>query len=159
MTDCRKVFLDTAPLIYLLDNDANYIQKIRLIFTELLEAGIPIVSSVITCEEYLVFPFRTNNREKIAAFCEFVSDCGIVLRNIDRETADEIRKEICMTKVAMIFEEEKQEALEKLQKQNIIRMIQKNYDTEEIISLFPEFSHSRVEALRQELAAGVKDIL
>ena len=78
---------------------------------------------------------------------------------IDRETADEIRKEIGMTKVAMIFEEEKQEALEKLQKQNIIRMIQKNYDTEEIISLFPEFSHSRVEALRQELAAGVKDIL
>lgn len=64
MTDCRKVFLDTAPLIYLLDNDANYIQKIRLIFTELLEAGIPIVSSVITCEEYLVFPFRTNNRRK-----------------------------------------------------------------------------------------------
>lgn len=46
MTDCWKVFLDTAPLIYLLDNDANYIQKIRLIFTELLEAGIPIVSSV-----------------------------------------------------------------------------------------------------------------
>ena len=88
MTDCRKVFLDTAPLIYLLDNDANYIQKIRLIFTELREAGIPIVSSVITCEEYLVFPFRTNNREKIAAFCEFVSDCGIVLRNIDRETAE-----------------------------------------------------------------------
>lgn len=88
MTGCRKVFLDTAPLIYLLDNDANYIQKVRDIFTELLEAGIPIVSSVITCEEYLVFPFRTNNREKIAAFREFVSDCGIVLRNIDRAAAE-----------------------------------------------------------------------
>lgn len=88
MTGCRKVFLDTAPLIYLLDNDANYIQKVRDIFTELLEAGIPIVSSVITCEEYLVFPFRTNNREKIAAFREFVSDCGIVLRNNDRAAAE-----------------------------------------------------------------------
>lgn len=89
---------------------------------------------------------------------------------IDRETADEIRKEIGMTKVAMIFEREKQEALAEAAKvyekekqealeKSITRMIQKNYDTEEIVSLFPDFSHSRVEALRQELAAGIKDTL
>lgn len=88
MTDCRKIFLDTAPLIYLLDNDANYIQTVKSIFSELLSNDIPMVSSVITCEEYLVFPYRTDNWEKITAFYEFVSDCGIVLRNIDRTTAE-----------------------------------------------------------------------
>lgn len=88
MTDCRKVFLDTAPLIYFLDNDANYVQTVKGIFSELLSNDIPMVSSVITCEEYLVFPYRTGNGEKIASFYEFVSDCGIVLRNIDRATAE-----------------------------------------------------------------------
>ena len=42
MTGCRKVFLDTAPLTYLLDNDSNYIQKVRDIFTELLEAAFQL---------------------------------------------------------------------------------------------------------------------
>lgn len=92
MTGCRKVFLDTAPLIYLLDNDTNYIQMVKDIFSELLSNDIPMVSSVITCGEYLVFPYRTDNREKIAAFYEFVSDCGIVLRNIDRIRAEKAAK-------------------------------------------------------------------
>lgn len=58
MTGCRKVFLDTAPLIYFLDDDANYIQTVKGIFTEMLSNDIPMVSSVITCEEYLVFGQR-----------------------------------------------------------------------------------------------------
>ncbi len=87
MTGYKRVFLDTAPLIYLLDNDANYIKKVKGIFEELLREDIPMISSVITCEEYLVIPFRTDNQEKIAAFYEFVSDCGIVLKNIDRVIA------------------------------------------------------------------------
>ncbi len=34
-----------------------------------------------------MMPFRTDNQEKIAVFYEFVSDCGIVLKNIDRVIA------------------------------------------------------------------------
>lgn len=88
MTGCKKVFLDTAPLIYFLDNDANYVQKVKDIFSKLLGNDIPMVSSVVTCEEYMVFSFRTNNREKILAFYEFISDCGIVLKDIDQATAE-----------------------------------------------------------------------
>ena len=64
MTGYKKVFLDTAPLIYFLDDDAQRGRKVREIFEEILSTGRAIESSVITCEEYLVYPYRTNNAEK-----------------------------------------------------------------------------------------------
>lgn len=87
---------------------------------------------------------------------------------IDFETASKIRRAIEMTQVAQIFEEEKQQALtqvaqifekEKQQelknasKQIVVRMIKKDYSTEEIASLVSSYSQDDVEALRKELAA------
>ena len=96
---------------------------------------------------------------------------------IDRETASRIRRAIEMTQVAQIFEEEKQQALtqvaqifeeEKQQalkeneqrtiqntsRQFVIRMINKDYSSEEIVSLVPNYSQDDVEALRKELMDG-----
>ena len=42
-------------------------------------SGKVIISSVITCEEYLVYPYRTNNQEKIEVFFEFTEDNEIEL--------------------------------------------------------------------------------
>ncbi len=93
---------------------------------------------------------------------------------IDRETAGRIRRVIEMTQVAQIFEEEKQEALaqvaqifeeEKQQalkeqkqqtiqntsRQIVIRMIKKDYSSEEIASLVSNYSQDDVDALREEL--------
>ena len=64
MTDYSKVFLDTAPLIYFLDTDINYAEKVENIFSEVLENEKPMITSVITCTEYLTFPYRTGNLEK-----------------------------------------------------------------------------------------------
>lgn len=86
---------------------------------------------------------------------------------IDRETAGRIRRVIEMTQVAQIFEEEKQQALtqvaqifeeEKQQAltQIVTRMIQKDYSTEEIVTLVSSYSQDDVEALRKELAAEEK---
>lgn len=82
---------------------------------------------------------------------------------IDRETAGRIRRVIEMTQVAQIFEEEKQQALtqvaqifeeEKRQAltQVVIRMIQKDYSSEEITALVSGYTKEDVEALRKELA-------
>lgn len=87
MTECKKAFLDTAPLIYFLDDDANFGEKMRCILEVLLGADRKVVSSVITCDEYLVYPFRTNNQEKIDVFFEFTKDCGIDLTPITVEIA------------------------------------------------------------------------
>ena len=39
MTGYEKVFLDTAPLIYFLDDDANFGQKAKAVFEEILSNG------------------------------------------------------------------------------------------------------------------------
>ena len=87
MTECKKVFLDTAPLIYFLDNDVNFGEKMQGILETVLGTDRKVISSVITCDEYLVYPFRTNNREKIDVFFEFTSDCNIELTPISVEIA------------------------------------------------------------------------
>lgn len=77
---------------------------------------------------------------------------------IDRETASRIRRVIEMTQVAQIFEEEKQQALaqakntyEEENRRVVIRMIKKDYPTEEIVSLIPNYSQNDVERLRKEI--------
>lgn len=87
MTEFNKVFIDTAPFIYLLDNDPNYVSTAMAVFERLLDSEKNLVSSVITCEEYLIAPYRTNNLKKIEAFSSFIFDCGIEIRVIDEETA------------------------------------------------------------------------
>ena len=96
MTGYNKVFLDTAPLIYFLDDDVNFGQKAKSVFEEILSNGKTIVSSSITCHEYLVYPYRTGNQEKIDVFFEFTEACGIKLIAISAkiaETAAKIRAE------------------------------------------------------------------
>ena len=85
MIEFNKVFLDTTPLIYFLDADPNFGVKTKLILEDVLSAGKAITSSVITCQEYLVYPYRTNNQEKIDVFFEFIDACGIDLIPISIE--------------------------------------------------------------------------
>lgn len=88
MIEVKKVFLDTAPLIYFLDSDVNYGEKTRLILEDILSSGKILVLSVITRMEYLIYPFRTNNTEKINVFFEFVRDCNIPVQGINMEIAE-----------------------------------------------------------------------
>ncbi len=72
---------------------------------------------------------------------------------IDHETANKIRRAIEMTQVAQIFEEEKQRALKNTSRQIVIRMIKKDYPSEEIAALVSSYSQDDVDALRKELEA------
>ena len=95
MTD-SKVFLDTSPIIYLLDNDENYGSKTRDILSLLAKENRQLITSVITCTEYLVVPYRTKNQALIAAFWELVEDCSMPLCPVTKtiaQKAAEIRAE------------------------------------------------------------------
>ncbi len=74
----------------------------------------------------------------------------------------EEEKQQALTQAARIFEEEKRQALsqaeikhkeekERNARQIVIRMIKKNYPTEEIVSLVSSFSQDDIEALRKEV--------
>jgi len=71
---------------------------------------------------------------------------------IDRKTANSIKEAIEMTQVAQIFEEEKRQAIKDTSKQIVIKMIRKNYSSEEIAALVSSYSQDDVEELREELA-------
>ncbi len=79
MTEYNKVFIDTTPLIYFLDNDPNFGNKAKQIFVEILSDGKQMITSTATCTEYLVYPFKTNNQDKIDVFFEFVQNEEIPL--------------------------------------------------------------------------------
>lgn len=92
---------------------------------------------------------------------------------IDRETANKIRRAIEMTQVAMIFEEEKQQAVkqaveaekkkaaesvkaerkraEASERQVVEKMLKKGYSTEEIVFFVSNYSEKEVEELRKTL--------
>ncbi len=87
MTEFNKVFLDTAPLIYFLDNDIQFCGKMREILEFILNSGKKLITSSVTCEEYLVYPYRTANQEKADVFFEFTDDCHIDIIPITVEIA------------------------------------------------------------------------
>ena len=92
MTDFKKVFLDTAPFIYFLDEDPNFGEKTEQIFSALIHDEKYIVTSVISAEEYLVHPYRTSNDDKVNAFWNFVDDYYITLCPINKNIAVEAAK-------------------------------------------------------------------
>lgn len=92
MTEYNRIFLDTSPIIYLLDEDVNFGEKVEHIFDEILENEKKMITSVITCTEYLSHSYRTNNTDKIDAFFEFLTDCDIPICSVDVEIAKKAAK-------------------------------------------------------------------
>lgn len=63
MTEFKRVYLDTAPIIYYLENSVLYRDKMKRFFEDCLNREIRLVTSVITVEEYLVFPYSTGKMD------------------------------------------------------------------------------------------------
>lgn len=72
MTGFKRVFVDTAPIIYYLENSSLYMNSIKKFFTNCIEENIQIVTSVITIEEYLVFPYSSRKMEFADNFKRFI---------------------------------------------------------------------------------------
>lgn len=83
----NKIFIDTSPIIYLLDEKSPLRPKAEHFFSVALNRQSTLVTSTITCMEYLVFPYRTNNTAAINIFWKFLDDCGVKVHQIDALTA------------------------------------------------------------------------
>lgn len=90
MTEFKRVYLDTSPIIYYLENSAQYREKMKHFFEFCLERKIQIVTSVITVEEYLVFPYMTGKMEFADNFRRFIDYMKIEVAAIDDETAERV---------------------------------------------------------------------
>lgn len=87
MTDYKKVFIDTAPFIYYLEQHPQYFEKAMKIFDYCIKQGMELVTSVITVEEYAVYPYMNNQSEYIDNFEAFINDIGILVVEIDKVIA------------------------------------------------------------------------
>lgn len=87
MTDFRKLYLDTAPLIYFLEEESLENIKMRQIFLSLSEQIEQVVLSTITCMEYLVKPYRMKDQKAIQSFWAFVEEGEVDVRPVDMRIA------------------------------------------------------------------------
>ncbi|KYC41824.1 twitching motility protein PilT [Scytonema hofmannii PCC 7110] len=55
------VGLDTAPLIYFIERNPTYLEKMRLFFRALNQGEFRVVTSIVTLTEVLVYPLRQGN--------------------------------------------------------------------------------------------------
>ncbi len=92
MTDFKRVYIDTSPFIYYLENSALYMDKMKHFFEICLDKNIQIVTSVITVEEYLVFPYACGKMELIVNFKRFIEYMNIDVVNIDSGIAEQAAK-------------------------------------------------------------------
>ncbi len=58
MSVYKKVFYDTNPLIYYLEQNDDYLGKMKRFITEQTEADSDFVTSTITVGEYLTGPYK-----------------------------------------------------------------------------------------------------
>ena len=90
MTDYKKVFVDTAPFIYFIEKDDNnpqYYEKVKEFFKDGYDNDKKFISSVITMEEYFVFPYRNQEYSLIDMFNRLVETIDMEIVEINREIA------------------------------------------------------------------------
>lgn len=90
MIDYKKAFIDTAPFIYFIEKDSNhpqYYEKVKTFFRDGYNRDKKFVSSVITMEEYFVFPYRKKAYEYIDMFYRLVAITDMCIVEIDQEIA------------------------------------------------------------------------
>ena len=80
-----KIFVDTAPFIYLMENHPKFAGKIKKAITEAIVNGDTLVTSVVTYMEFGVKPERENRQEVIRKFDELLSKLNIRILVVDKE--------------------------------------------------------------------------
>lgn len=67
---CKRVFLDTAPLVYFVEKNERYLAAVRAIFDRIDEGTLSAITSPITLAECLVLPYRKNYVDVARRFME-----------------------------------------------------------------------------------------
>ena len=70
----QRLFIDTNPVIYLIEHHPNYLQRARQIFQEVHRGQLVAMSSVVTLAEVLVHPLRTGNTSLEQAYRRILSN-------------------------------------------------------------------------------------
>lgn len=89
MTDFKRVFIDTAPIIYFLENSSLYMESMGKFLAKCMKENIQIVTSTLTVEEYLVSPYSNGKIEYVDNFKRFIKYMNVEVMDIDSTIAEE----------------------------------------------------------------------
>lgn len=89
MTDFKRVFIDTAPIIYFLENSSLYMESMGKFLTRCMKEHIQIVTSTLTIEEYLVSPYSNGKLEYVDNFKRFIKYMNVEVVDIDSVIAEQ----------------------------------------------------------------------
>ena len=62
LTGVQRIYIETAPLIYYVEVNSTYIDRMDAIIDIIENTSISAISSVITLTEVLVHPLKLNNQ-------------------------------------------------------------------------------------------------
>lgn len=82
-----KIFIDTAPFIYLIENHPVFTSKIKTLITNAIVDGDYIVTSVVTLSEFGVKPTKDNRLDLIEKFEELLSRLNVEILVVDQSAA------------------------------------------------------------------------
>ena len=81
-----KLFLDTAPVVYYVEEDTRYLALVDPVFDRLDAGTLVAVTSPVTLAECLVMPYRNNQVELQQIFSDLiVNGINVLFASIDRE--------------------------------------------------------------------------
>jgi predicted nucleic acid-binding protein len=66
-----KLFVDTSPIIYFIEEHPVYINEVSDIFTRTAEGTVQVVTSVITLIEVLTKPYKLGQNDIVRTYKDF----------------------------------------------------------------------------------------
>ena len=90
MIESKKIFIDTAPIIYYLQSSELYYDSMKEFWKKYDECDY--VTSTITITEYLTFPYKQRDTQLVSSFYAFLNDMDIQVRSIDERIAEKAAK-------------------------------------------------------------------
>lgn len=73
LLDVSRLFLDTAPVIYLVERNPQFFDVVRAIFEAVDQAQIRVAASPVTLGECLVGAYRRNQRRAATNFTRYLT--------------------------------------------------------------------------------------
>jgi len=83
-----RLFLDTAPVIYYVEEDPQYLPLVESIFDRLDDGSLCGVTSPVTLAECLVMPYRLDQENVRRAFIEVLTAGNTLFVPLDRQAAE-----------------------------------------------------------------------
>ena len=85
----KTVGLDTAPLIYFIEENPAYIEIVRFFFEAMDKGDFLVVTSTVTLLEVLVHPLRNNNRELATEYRDILLNSKLITLEVSSAIAEQ----------------------------------------------------------------------